>query len=239
MRIVLKFSPVARRCGGREQRRLKKALCRETGSDITWAAMETALCAEKSEVSNRTPRVHSLPHYVSNYDAIVDRSRPVRMLEIGSYHGDSVQRWKACLHPDSLVVGIDPDSRMTKIADSSGVYVRFGGGQRTALLSELATAFGRFDIVIDVASQTTTRMTESFRLLFDSALTKDGIYIFEDVYCDIWTLYNSFSASDILTILRDALRGHYRIATSVAHFRAGHFVVVHRTLRSPVVSTGN
>lgn len=236
MRIVLKFSPLARQGRDRKQRRMQKALRRDAGSDITWSAVEIELCAENSDLTNRTPRVHSLPQYVSNYDSLFDRTRPIRMLEIGSYHGDSVQQWQECLHPESLIVGIDPDSRLIKIADSRGVHVSFGSGQRTALLSELATAFGRFDIVIDVASQTTTRMRESFGLLFDSALTEHGTYIFEDTYCDIWTIYNGFTPSDIFAALMDALRGHYGIATSVAKFRAGHLVAVRRTPSSPALS---
>lgn len=151
------------------------------------------------------------------------------MLEIGSLYGDSLQRWQECLHPDSLVVGVDVDSKFVKIADSEGIRVRIGGDQRHALLRKVAEEFGPFDVILDVGSQACHRMAESFRCLFETAVTNDGVYVVEDVYCDIWTLYNSFSFTGFVRVLIDALYGHYQFATSPAHFRAGHVVAVRRT----------
>ena len=151
------------------------------------------------------------------------------MLEIGSYYGDSLQKWQRCLHPDSLIIGIDIDSRILKISNAEGIHVRFGGGTGVGFLRATAAEFGPFDMVVDVASQTTHRMADSFRILFEDALSRKGVYIVEDVYCDIWTLYNSFALFDIFRALLDAIRGHYQIARRVTKFQVGHIIFVRRT----------
>jgi hypothetical protein len=205
-----------------------KALGPDLDSATTWSAVDTDLSAETAEIINRTPRVHKLPSYLPIYESAVDRTRPIRMLEIGSFYSDSLQTWQEYLHPDSLIVGIDGDSKLAKIGDSRGIHVRIGGEQNDCLLREVAAEFGPFDVILDTGSQTTYHIVNSFRHLFKTALSDSGVYMVEDVYCDYWTLYNSFSFIDLVRALIDFGRGHYQVATSVANFRVGHLVVVRR-----------
>lgn len=228
MKVILKFSPIARRNRYGGVRRMSRALGRDLASLTTWSTVDTELDGEMAEVIDRTPRVHKLPHYLPIFERTAIRTSPIRMLEIGSFYGDSLQMWHEYLHPDSVIVGIDIDSQLVKIADSGGVHVRIGGEQNVSLLSEVAAEFGPFDIIIDAGSQTRSRMTNSFRCLFENALSDSGVYISEDVYCDFWTLYNSFSFTDLVSALIDAVRGHYQIATNIVNFQVGHLVVVRR-----------
>lgn len=57
------------------------------------------------------PGGHKWLHYFEASQDVFDglRSRPIRMLEIGVYHGASLAMWRRCLHPDSVIVGIDID----------------------------------------------------------------------------------------------------------------------------------
>lgn len=206
-----------------------KALGADVASMTTWSTVDTELNSEVAEVANRTPRVHKLPYYLPIYESVVDRTRPIRMLEIGSFYEDSLQTWQEYLCPESLIVGVDVDSKFVKVADSDGIRVRIAVGQNVHLLSEVAAEFGPFDVIFDAGSQTSYQVVDSFRCLFEGALNDNGIYLVEDVHCDYWTLFNSFSFSDCVRALVDTMHGHYRIATSVSKFRTGHLVAVRRT----------
>lgn len=200
----------------------------ELAAMTTWSVVDTELPGAMAEVVDRTPRVHKVPHYLPIYESVVERTEPIRMLEIGNIYGDSLQMWQKYLHPDSLIVGVDIDSKLAKIADSGGSRIRIGGGQNAVLLDELAAEFGPFDVIIDAGSKMSSDMVDSFRYLFGNALGDSGVYLIEDVYCDYWTFVNTFSYIDLVKMLIDAIFGHYRVATSVANFRAGHLVVVRR-----------
>lgn len=208
-----------------------KALGRDVASGTTWSILDTELHGEAADVVDRTPRVHKLPHYSLIHECVTIRTRPIRMLEIGSFYGDSLEMWQGYLHPDSRIVMIDIDSKLVKIADSGSVHVRLGGDQNYSLLRDLAAEFGPFDLIIDAGSQSSSRMVSSFRSLFGNAMSEGGVYILGDVYCDFWTLYNSFSFTDAVTALLDAVRGHYQLETDLVDFRGGHLLVARRATR--------
>lgn len=233
MKVILKFSPIARRNRYGGVRRMLRALGRDVASVTTWSTLDTVLHGEMAEVIDRTPRVHKLPHYSPIHECAAIQSSPIRMLEIGSFYGDSLQMWREYLHPDSHIVAIDIDSKLVKLADSGSVHVRFGGERNDSLLRDLAAEFGPFDVIIDAGSQSSSRMVASFHSLFENALSDGGVYILGDVYCDFWTLYNSFSFTDVLSALLDAVRGHYQVATDIANFHVGHLVVARRASGAP------
>ena len=129
LNVVVKFSPVARRSRYRGRTRMLRNLGADLASTTTWSTVDTELHTEITEVADRTPRVHQLPDHWRIYESVVDRTRPVRLLEIGGFYGDSLEKWREFLHPDSLVVGVDVDSKLVKIANPDGVRVRLADGQ--------------------------------------------------------------------------------------------------------------
>ena len=204
--------------------RMLRALGPDLASMTTWSAVDTELHGEMAEVFNRTPRVHKLAHYLPIYESVVDRTTPIRMLQIGSFYGDSLQIWQEYLHPDSLIVGIDVNSKFVKIADSGGIHVRIGGEQNVSFLREVAAEFDPFDVILDDGSHTSSHMVDSFRCLFANALSDSGVYVVEDVDCDYWTSYRDSRVSfiDFVRALIDAMHGHYQVTTSETNFRVGH-----------------
>jgi hypothetical protein len=204
--------------------RMLRALGPDLASMTTWSAVDSELHGELAEVFNRTPRVHTLAHLLPIYESVVDRTRPIRMLEIGDFYGDSLQMWQEYLHPDSLIVGIDINSKLLKIADSRGIHVRFAGEQGVSFLSEVAAEFRPFDAILDKGSHTSSHMVDSFRILFANALSDSGIYIVEAVDCDYRKFYRDSRVSfiDFVRALIDAMHGHYQVATSETNFRVGH-----------------
>lgn len=220
----------------RDRNRMLSALGSDLSSMTIWSAVDTELDGELAEVFNRTPRVHKLAHYLPIYESVLDRTRPIRMLEIGSFYGGSLQMWREYLHPDSLIVLIDINSKLLRIADSEGVHIRFGVEQDGSFLREVAAEFGPFDVILDDGlsrraghaksdgGHTSSHMVDSFRSLFANALTDGGVYIVEDVYCDYWTAYRDSRVSfvDFVRALIDAMHGHYQRATSETNFQVGH-----------------
>jgi hypothetical protein len=204
--------------------RMLRALGPNLASMTTWSAVDTELQGEMAHVFNHTPRVHKFAHYLPIYESVVDRTRPIRMLEIGDFYGDSLQMWQEYLHPDSLIVSIDINSKLLKIADSVGIHVRFGGEQGVSFLREVAAEFGPFDVILDDGSHTSSHMVDSFRCLFANVSSDSGVYMVEDVDCDYWKSYRDSRVSfiDLVRALIDAMHGHYQVTTSETNFRVGH-----------------
>ncbi|MGE2813659.1 class I SAM-dependent methyltransferase [Mycobacterium heidelbergense] len=186
--------------------------------------MDTELHGEMAEAFNRAPRVHKLVHYLPIYESVIDRTRPIRMLEIGDFYRDSLQMWQQYLHPDSVIVGVDINSNLLKIADSGGIHVRFAGEQGVSFLSAVAEEFGPFDVIRDAGSHTSSHMIDSFRRLFANALSDSGVYMVEDVDCDYWKFYRDSRVSfiDFVRSLIDAMHGHYQVTNGETNFRVGH-----------------
>jgi predicted O-methyltransferase YrrM len=204
--------------------RMLKTLGPGLGSMMSWSAVDTEPDGAMAESLNRTSLVHELAHYLPIYESVVDRNRPLRMLEIGDFYGGSLHMWQEYLHPDSLIVSIDVNSKLLKIANSNGNYVRIVDGPDVSLLHETAKEFGPFDVILDHGNHTSSRMIASFRCLFLNALSDGGVYIVGDVNCDYWTSYRDSRVSfiDFVRALVDAMHSQYQIATDETHFRVGH-----------------
>jgi hypothetical protein len=206
------------------RRRMLRTLGPDLASMTTWSAVDTELHGEMAEIFNRTPRVQKLAHYLPIYESVVDRTKPIRMLQIGSFYGCSLEMWQEYLHPDSLIVGIDINSKLLKISDSGGIHVRLGGEENASFLGKVAAEFGPFNVILDDGSHTSSHMVDSFRCLFANALSDSGVYVIEDVDCDYWRPYRDSRVSfiDFVRALIDAMHGHYQVAAGETNFRVGH-----------------
>ena len=128
-------------------------------------------------------------HYFDIYTRHFElyRSKPIKMLEIGVFHGGSLRMWKKFFHPDSVIVGIDIDKncQQYEIADSQ-VYVRIGSQADPDFLKTVNEEFGPFDIILDDGSHKTHHQIISFGALFRPALKEGGCYMVEDVHTNYW-----------------------------------------------------
>lgn len=132
------------------------------------------------------------PGYIENYERHFGhlRGAPVRLLELGVYHGGSLLMWQQYFSK-GLIVGVDLEQNpLAKMPDR----VRFYQGSQSdeALLNLIARecAPDGFDIVIDDAAHVGTIARDSFRILFEKHLKPGGIYVIEDWgtgYWDSWS----------------------------------------------------
>lgn len=223
-KVVLRFTTIGRRRPYLGRRRMLRALGPDLASMAVWSAVNTERGGEIAEAFDRTPRVDTSVHYLPIYESVVDRTRPLRMLKIGSFYEDSLEMWRGYLHHESLIVGIDMNAKLLKIADSQGINVRFGAGQSLSFLREIAAEFGPFDVVLDHGSHTSSRMVDSFRCLFANALSNRGIYMVDDVHRDYQMAYRDSRLSfiDFVRALIDALHSQYQVTSNETSFRIGH-----------------
>ena len=136
--------------------------------------------------------VHKWHHYFNIYTKHFNtyRNRPIKMLEIGVFHGGSLRMWKNYFHPDSTIVGIDINKSCKdhEIADRN-VFVRIGSQADPGFLAEVNEEFGPLDIILDDGGHKTHQQNISFWALFRPALKDGGCYMVEDTQTNFWATH--------------------------------------------------
>jgi hypothetical protein len=140
---------------------------------------ELALSAGTDKASN----CHNYTEIYVRYFAPL-KDKPIKLLEIGIYNGDSVKLWeeyfqKAELHfVDITYQHINYFSRRAHyhIANQESV---------SDLQMLMKKTSGNFDIIIDDGGHTMTQQITSFKCLFPHVKSK-GLYIIEDLHTSYW-----------------------------------------------------
>jgi SAM-dependent methyltransferase len=128
------------------------------------------------------------PGYIENYERHFGalRDRPVRVLELGVFHGGSLLMWHAYF-PAALVVGLD--TQPNPLHDMpSGVRFYHGSQGDRQLLERIAAecAPEGFDVIIDDAAHVGDLSRASYQALFQRHLRPGGIYVVEDWGTGYW-----------------------------------------------------
>lgn len=137
-----------------------------------------------------TDKTHS-PGYIENYERHLEhlRDQPVRLLELGVYHGGSLLMWNEYFH-QGRIVGVDRSPNPLKTLPDR---VRFYQGSQDdpELLERVAAENARqgFDIIIDDAAHIGTVARTSFCTLFDRHMRSGGIYVVEDWGTGYWNTW--------------------------------------------------
>jgi hypothetical protein len=137
-------------------------------------------------------------HYCQIYDRLLDRftegfvaedgtRRPLRFLEIGVFHGGSLELWRKFFGPDAVLYGIDIEPRCAGVARDD-VQVRIGSQDDPAFLSSVVREMGGVDVVLDDGSHIASHQKASFDVLFP-LLSPGGLYLVEDTHTSYWASY--------------------------------------------------
>lgn len=137
-------------------------------------------------LSNGGKRLHKWLHYFDIYERHFARfrDRPIKMLEIGVHGGGSLDMWKAYLHPDSTIVGIDIQPECAQYA-SKNVEIHIGSQDDAEFLTEVADQYGQFDIVLDDGSHVNSHVIKTFEVLYPRVVS-DGVFMVEDMHTSYW-----------------------------------------------------
>jgi SAM-dependent methyltransferase len=127
---------------------------------------------------------HYFEIYHRHFEAFRGRS-PV-VLEIGVFHGGSLQMWKEYFGPGTRIVGIDVDPRCREL-EEDGVMIGDQADRR--FLAEVRQRHPQVDIVIDDGGHQMPQQIASFEELYPH-LQPRGVYLCEDIHTSFLKDYN-------------------------------------------------
>jgi hypothetical protein len=131
---------------------------------------------------------HKWTHYFPAYERHFSRyvNRPVVFWEIGVGHGGSLQLWKRYFGPYAQIVGLDILD--TSAFEEDQIATRVGNQADPTVLQRLVDEFGSPDVVLDDGSHVMSDVESSFRYLYPR-MTRDGVYMVEDLHTAYWPEY--------------------------------------------------
>jgi len=115
------------------------------------------------------------------------RGRSPVVVEIGCYHGGSLQMWKRYFGPGARIVGIDIDPRCRQFEEDQ-VGVIIGDQTDRAFLAEVKRLLPRIDILIDDGGHTMQQQITTFEELY-AHVQPNGVYLCEDMHTSLWPQY--------------------------------------------------
>ncbi len=139
--------------------------------------------------SNNRRLMHKWMHYFDIYDRHFSRYRgtDVHIVEIGIYHGGSLQMWREYFGPSAKIIGIDIDPRCKEL-EEEGIEIIIGNQEDREFLRSLKQRIPRMDILLDDGGHTMQQQIVTFEELF-SHVAEDGVYLCEDLHTSYWGGY--------------------------------------------------
>lgn len=134
--------------------------------------------------------IHKCDHYFDIYDRHLSRFRgkQITVLEIGVYHGGSLQMWKEYFGPAAKIVGVDINPDCKKFS-GDGVEVIIGSQEDRNFLASLRDRFPKFDIIIDDGGHMMNQQIVTFEELYPH-MKPDGVFLAEDLCTSYWADYD-------------------------------------------------
>ena len=130
--------------------------------------------------------IHKWTHYFEIYERHLARfrDREVHMLEIGVFHGGSVQMWKHYFGPRAHIYGVDISER-AKSLEEDRVKIFIGDQSDPEFLATLRRDIPRVDILLDDGGHTMQQQITTFLQLYHH-IAEDGVYLCEDLHTSYW-----------------------------------------------------
>ncbi|WP_374352008.1 class I SAM-dependent methyltransferase [Chitinimonas sp.] len=121
-------------------------------------------------------------HYPKIYERHLAgyRDKPVRVLEIGVFHGGSLEVLARYLGPQASLVGFDIDPRC-KAFETEQIAIEIGDQGNAERLREVLDLHGPFDIIIDDGSHFSAHMILTHQLGWPH-LRDGGVFMVEDTH---------------------------------------------------------
>lgn len=139
--------------------------------------------------NNQGRLIHKWHHYFDIYHNHFQRFRnqPVTILEIGVYHGGSLQMWKNYFGSKAKIYGVDINPRCKELEEKQ-IEIFIGSQEDRDFLRDLKDKIGHIDILIDDGGHTMRQQITTFEELFPFVNEK-GIYLIEDLHTSYWRKY--------------------------------------------------
>ena len=135
---------------------------------------------------NRGRMIDKMLHYFDAYHRHFARFRGTRctLVEIGVYHGGSLQMWRHYLGPQARIIGVDVNPRC-KSLEEEGIEIVIGDQADPAFLARLRELAPAIDILLDDGGHTMQQQLVTFTGMLPH-LQPDGVYLCEDTHTSYW-----------------------------------------------------
>ena len=141
---------------------------------------------EKYFRANKKRLIHKWVHYFDAYDRHFSRFRgkEIVLLEIGVFHGGSLQMWKDYFGDGVKIYGVDIDPRC-KEYEEENIKIFTGSQSDREFLRELKKEIPPIDILIDDGGHTMEQQIVTYEELFGH-VKDNGVYLCEDLHTSYW-----------------------------------------------------
>ena len=136
--------------------------------------------------NNNKRLIHKWIHYFEIYDNHFKkfRNKPITLLEIGCYHGGSLQMWKHYFGNQAKIYGIDINPQCKQLEEEN-IEIFIGSQTDKTFLQSVISKIGPIDILIDDGGHTMDQQIISFNELY-SHIQENGVYLCEDLHTSYW-----------------------------------------------------
>ena len=133
--------------------------------------------------------IHKWMHFFEIYDRHFTkfRDKPVSILELGVYHGGSLQMWKHYFGAQARIFGVDINPRCMELTEPN-ITVFIGDQEDRSFLRSLRATLPKLDVIIDDGGHTMGQQITSFEELYGH-LNEGGVYLAEDLHTSYMPLY--------------------------------------------------
>lgn len=137
---------------------------------------------EQYFTNNKGRLVHKWQHYFDVYDAHFSRFRnkEVVILEIGVFHGGSLQMWKHYFGNKARIFGVDINPRAKELEEDN-ITILIGSQSDRSFLQSIKKQIPPIDILIDDGGHKMKQQIITFEELFDH-LKPNGVFLCEDLH---------------------------------------------------------
>ena len=130
--------------------------------------------------------IYKWVHYFDVYHRHLQRfrGRPCTIVELGVFHGGSLQMWRDYFGPQSRIIGVDINPRLRDLGEP-GIEIVIGDQGDRRFLRELAQHSGPIDVLIDDGSHLMNHQIMTLEELF-GAVKPEGVILVEDTHTSYW-----------------------------------------------------
>lgn len=140
-------------------------------------------------INNKDRLIYKWHDYFDIYHRHFQRyvGKPVTVMEIGVWHGGSLQMWKHYFGRKARIIGVDNNPKCKQLEEKQ-IEIIIGDQSDREFLNRLRDQVGRVDIIIDDGSHHSSHQIATFQELYTS-VNDDGIYLVEDLHTSYWPEY--------------------------------------------------
>ncbi len=125
-------------------------------------------------------------HYFEAYHRHFERFRGTRptIIEVGVFHGGSLQMWKQYFGEGARIIGIDINPRVLALQEP-GIEIIIGDQADRKFWRGIAEQLGPIDIFIDDGGHTMAQQLVTFEEMY-LKVAPNGVFLCEDLHTSYW-----------------------------------------------------